>query len=219
MTKREIAAVLEEIAFLLELKGENPFKVKAYSTGARVIESLPEEPAVLQQKGLLRNVKGIGQTLEGTITELVTIGRSTLHQELLAAFPASLLEMAAIHGLGPKKIKAIYDQLGISSVGELEYACIENRLVGLQGFGQKTQEKILAGIRQYKRRQGFHLYANVIEEAESILAAVRGTSGVAYADHAGEIRRRLEVVQSLSFVATGSSPKAVIDALQSVLDV
>ncbi len=219
MTKRDIAAVLEEIAFLLELKGENPFKVKAYATGARVIESLPEEPAVLVQKGLLRNVKGIGQTLEGTVTELVTTGRSTLHQELQAAFPASLLEMAAIPGLGPKKLKAIYDHLGISTVGELEYACIENRLVGLQGFGQKTQEKILAGIRQYKRRQGFHLYANVIEEAESILAAVLGASGVAQADHAGEIRRRLEVVQSLSFVATGSSPKAVMKALQTVPDV
>src|SRR5213596_3024942 len=219
MTKRDIAAVLEEIAFLLELKGENPFKVKAYATGARVIESLPEEPAVLVQKGLLRSVKGIGQTLEGTVTELVTTGRSALYEELRAAFPASLLEMAAIPGLGPKKLKAIYDQLGISTVGELEYACIENRLVGLQGFGQKTQEKILAGIRQYKRRQGFHLYANVIEEAESILAAVRGTPGVVRADHAGEIRRRLEVVQSLSFVATWSSPKAVMKALQTVPDV
>ena len=219
MTKRDIAAVLEEIAFLLELKGENPFKVKAYATGARVIESLPEEPAVLVQKGLLRNVKGIGQTLEGTVTELVTTGRSTLHQELQAAFPASLLEMSAIPGLGPKKLKAIYEQLGVSSVGELEYACVENRLVGLPGFGAKTQEKILAGIRQFKRHQGFHLYANVIEEAESILAAVLGASGVSQADHAGEIRRRLEVVQSLSFVAAGSSPKAVMDALQSVLDV
>src|SRR5437867_11519078 len=219
MTKRDIAAVLEEIAFLLELKGENPFKVKAYATGARVIESLPEEPAVLVQKGLLRNVKGIGQTLEGTVTELVTTGRSTLHQELQAAFPASLLEMSAIPGLGPKKLKAIYEQLGVSSVGELEYACGENRLVGLPGFGAKTQEKILAGIRQFKRHQGFHLYANVIEEAESILAAVLGASGVSQADHAGEIRRRLEVVQSLSFVAAGSSPKAVMDALQAVLDV
>jgi DNA polymerase (family 10) len=219
MTKREIAAVLEEIGFLLELKGENPFKVKAYATGARVIESLPEEPAVLVQKGILRNVKGIGQTLEGTVTELVTTGRSTIHQELKASFPTSLLEMVAIPGLGPKKIKAIYDQLGIGSVGELEYACIENRLVGLQGFGQKTQEKILAGIRQYKRRQGFHLYANVIEEAESILAAVRGTAGVLHTDHAGEIRRRLEVVQSIAVVVAGGEPWDLVEALAGVPDV
>src|SRR5439155_25096991 len=219
MTKREIAAVLEEIAFLLELKGENPFKVKAYATGARVIESLPEEPVALVQKGLLRNVKGIGQTLEGTVTELVTTGRSALHQELRAAFPASLLEMTVIPGLGPKKLKAIYDHLGISTVGELEYACIENRLVGLQGFGQKTQEKILAGIRQYKRRQGFHLYASVIGEAEGILAAIHGAPGAVRADYAGEIRRRLEVVQGLSFLAAGPSPKALMKALQSVPDV
>src|SRR5437867_11986776 len=125
MTKRDIAAVLEEIAFLLELKGENPFKVKAYATGARVIESLPEEPAVLVQKGLLRNVKGIGQTLEGTVTELVTTGRSTLHQELQATFPPSLLEMLAIPGLGPQKLQAIYEARGVSSWGQREYACSE----------------------------------------------------------------------------------------------
>src|SRR5438445_12191039 len=219
MTKRDIAAVLEEIAFLLELKGENPFKVKAYATGARVIESLPEEPAVLVQKGILRNVKGIGQTLEGTVTELVTTGRSTVYEELKAAFPASLLDMATIPGLGPKKLKAIYDQLGSSTDGELEYACIENRLVGLPGFGQKTQEKILAGIRQYKRRQGFHLYANVIEEAESILTALRGAPGVVRADHAGEIRRRCEVVQSIMLVVAGGQPQSLLDALRAVPEV
>src|SRR6266571_3259273 len=219
MTKRDIAAVLEEIAFLLELKGENPFKVKAYATGARVIESLPEEPAVLVQKGLLRNVKGIGQTLEGTVTELVTTGRSTVHQELQAAFPASLLDMAAIPGLGPKKLKMIYEQLGVSSVGELEYACVENRLVGLPGFGAKTHEKILAGIRQFKRHQGFHLYANVIGEADLILEAIRGASGMVRADLAGELCRRLEVVQSIALVVAGPQPKVLEAALRSVPDV
>lgn len=219
MNKREIAAVLEEIAFLLELKGENLFKVKAYSTGARVIESLPEEPAVLVQKGILRNIKGIGEGLAGTVTELVTTGASTLHKDLKAAFPAGVLEMTAVPGLGPKKIRAIYEQLGVGSVGELEYACIENRLVGLPGFGQKTQEKILAGIRQFKRHQGFHLYANVVEEAESILAAVRGAPGVWCADLAGEIRRRLEVVQALAFVAAGGQPQDLLNALRRVPEV
>jgi len=219
MTKREIAAILEEIAFLLELKGENPFKVKAYSTGARVIESLPEEPAVLVQKGILRNVKGIGEGLAGTVTELVTTGTSTLYRELKASFPDSLLEMGGIPGLGPKKIKAVYENLGVASVGELEYACIENRLVGLQGFGQKTQEKILAGIRQFKRRQGFHLYANVIDEADLILEAVRGARDVVRADLAGELRRRIEVVQNIVLVAASSQPHALEKALRSVPDV
>jgi len=219
MTKREIAAILEEIAFLLELKGENPFKVKAYSTGARVIESLPEEPAVLVQKGILRNVKGIGEGLAGTVTELVTTGTSTLYRELKASFPDSILEMGGIPGLGPKKIKAVYENLGVASVGELEYACIENRLVGLQGFGQKTQEKILAGIRQFKRRQGFHLYANVIDEADLILEAVRGAPGVVRAELAGELRRRIEVVQHIVLVAASSQPNALEKALRSVPNV
>ncbi len=219
MNKRDIAAVLEEIAFFLELKGENPFKVKAYSTGARVIESLPEEPAVLVQKGILRNVKGIGEGLAGAVTELVTTGASTLHKELKASFPAGVMEMTAVPGLGSKKIKAIYEQLSVGSVGELEYACIENHLVGLPGFGQKTQEKILAGIRQFKRHQGFHLFANVIEEADCILEAVRGAAGAIRANHAGEIRRRLEVIQNITLVVAGSQPQALAEALQSVPDV
>jgi DNA polymerase (family 10) len=219
MDKREIAAVLEEIAFLLELKGENPFKVKAYATGARVIESLPEEPAVLAQKGILRNVKGIGEGLAGAVTELVTTGASTLHRELKASFPDSVIEMAEVPGLGPKKIKAIYENLGIGSVGELEYACIENRLVGLPGFGQKTQEKILAGIRQFKRHQGFHLYANVVGEADLILEAIRSARGVVHADLAGEFRRLLEVVQNIAFVVAGPQPKVLEAALRSVPDV
>jgi DNA polymerase (family 10) len=219
MNKREIAAVLEEIAFLLELKGENPFKIKAYAGGARVIESLPEEPAVLVQKGILRNVKGIGEGLAGTVTELVTQGVSSVHQELKASFPTGLMEMVAIPGLGPKKIKAVHEQLGVGSVGELEYACVENRLVSLPGFGQKTQEKILAGIRQYKRRQGFHLYANVIEEADLLLDVLHHAPGVVAADHAGEIRRRVEVVQSFPFVVAGGEPQALMQALRSVPDV
>jgi len=219
MNKREIAAVLEEIAFFLELKGENPFKIKAYATGARVIESLPEEPSVLVQKGILRNVKGIGEGLAGAVTELVTTGASTLHKELKASFPAGVMEMTAVPGLGPKKIRAIYENLNVGSVGELEYACIENRLVGLPGFGQKTQEKILAGIHQFKRRQGFHLYANVIEEAESILGAVRTAPGVLRADLAGEIRRRLEVIQNITLVVAGSQPRALVQAVHSVPDV
>jgi DNA polymerase (family 10) len=219
MNKREIADVLDEIAFLLELKGENPFKVKAYAAGARVIESLPEEPAVLVQKGILRNVKGIGEGLAGAVTELVKTGASTLHKDLKAAFPAGVMEMGGVPGLGPKKIRAIYESLGVGSVGELEYACIENRLVGLPGFGQKTQEKILAGIRQFKRHQGFHLYANVVEEAESILAAVREAPGVGCADLAGEIRRRLEVVQALAFVAAGGRLQDLLNALRRVPEV
>lgn len=171
---------------------------------------------MLVQKGILRNVKGIGEGLAVVVTELVATGRSSSHEELKVSFPAGVMEMAGVPGLGPKKIKAIHEQLGVGSVGELEYACIENRLVGLPGFGQKTQEKILAGIRQFKRRQGFHLFANVVEEARSLLEAVRAMPGVVQADLSGEIRRLAEVVQSHTLVAAGPQPKAVVEALQSL---
>src|SRR2546425_2579189 len=219
MDKREISRIFEEIGLLLELKGESPFKSRAYYNAARTIETLTEDISELVASGRIREVRGIGEALAGKLAELVGTGRLGYYEELKRSVPEGLLEMTAIPGLGPKKIAAVWNQLGITTVGELEYACIENRLVGLPGFGQKTQEKILAGIRQYKRRQGFHLYANVVEEAESILAAVRGTPGVLRANHAGEIRRRGEVVPSIAVVVAGGEPWDLVEALAGVPDV
>src|ERR1700693_6085468 len=147
MTKYEIAAILDEIAFLLELKGENPFKARAYRRGGGVLQAIVEEPAALLAERKLDEVKGIGLTLAATVEELVTGGSCQLHVELLKLFPRGLLELAGVPGLGPKKLKVIHDRLGVSSLGELQYACIENQLVDLPGFGRKVQERILTGIR------------------------------------------------------------------------
>ena len=216
MTKREIASVLEEIAFLLELKGENPFKLKAYSNAARVIQTLMEEPAVLVEKRMLSTIKGIGPSLAATVTELVTRGSATLHSDLKAQFPVGLMELAGLPGLGPKKMRVLYEKLGISSLGELQYACVENRLVDLPGFGLKSQEKILAGIRQSRRAQGYYLYATVLSEAQRLLEAIRGMPGLWAADLAGEFRRRTEVIQGLVLVAAGVQSEAVVETLKSL---
>ncbi|TLY37634.1 MAG: DNA polymerase/3'-5' exonuclease PolX [Nitrospirae bacterium] len=219
MTKAAIADILQEIALLLEIKGENPFKAKAYSAAARAVETLPDDPAVLLEKGELQNVKGIGEGISATVRELITSGTSSLHAELQELFPSGLMELADVPGLGAKKIKVIYERLGISTVGELQYACIENRLVDLPGFGLKTQEKILAGLRQYHRNQGFHLYKNVIEDAERILQTVRDTPGVSEAELAGEFRRRMEVIQDISIVMTGGEPTLLMERLAGIKDV
>src|SRR5438552_1950316 len=219
MTKAAIADILQEVAFLLELKGENPFKAKAYSAAARAVETLPDDPAVLLEKGELQNVKGIGEGISATVRELITSGTSSLHAELQELFPSGLMELADVPGLGAKKIKVIYERLGISTVGELQYACIENRLVDLPGFGLKTQEKILAGLRQYHRNQGFHLYKNVIEDAERILQTVRDTPGVSEAELAGEFRRRMEVILDISIVMTGGEPTLLMERLAGIKDV
>src|SRR3989442_13656980 len=124
--------------------------------------------------------------------------------------------MGAIPGVGPKKIAAVWNQLGITTVGELEYACIENRLVGLPGFGQKTQDKIRQGIQQLKRRRGFHLYATVIGEAERLVGAIRQATGGGGAGLVGALRRRLEGVPTILGLAGAGRPHSALRGLPPV---
>ena len=216
MDKREIGKVLEEIGLLLELKGENPFKSNAYYNAARTIESLTEDVTELIASGGIRNLKGIGPALAEKLAELVGTGRLTYYEELKQSVAQGLLEMTAIPGMGPKKIAAVWEKLGITTMGELEYACVENRLVSLPGFGQKTQDKIRQGIQQLKRRRGFHLYANVIGEAERIVEVIRHSAGVRSAVLVGELRRRLEVVRTISVLVGADRPQSVLDGLQRI---
>src|SRR4030067_237762 len=118
--------------------------------------------------------------------------------------------MLRISGLGPKKIKTLYDALDIKTVGELEYACLENRLVELQGFGQKTQEKILQGIQQIKKYQGRYLYGEVIESAEALLKKLLSHPKVFRGNLAGSLRRRMEVVRNINLVVSPSQPQGVL---------
>ncbi len=216
MDKHLIARVLEEIGLLLELKGESPFKSNAYSNAARTIEALNEDVAQLVASGKIRELKGIGEALAAKLAELVGTGRLGYYEELKKSVPAGLIEMTAIAGMGPKKIKAVWEQLGVTSVGELEYACIENRLVGLPGFGEKTQEKIRQGILQLKKRRGFHLYANVIGEAEGVVAALRSVKGVRRVELVGDVRRRMEIIRDLALLVEGEGVAAVEAALRRV---
>jgi DNA polymerase (family 10) len=148
----------------------------------------------------LRRIKGIGEALNKKITELVTTGSLPYYEELKAAFPAGLREMVRIPHLGPKKVKALYEKLGITTIGELEYACHENRLKDLPGFGAKTQENILQGIELLKRYQGRFLYGDVAALAEEFTRSVAGVKGVLKASLAGSMRRRNEVVKDLDLV-------------------
>ena len=147
MTKNEIAEVLAEIGTLLELKGENPFKVRAYQTGARALEAIEEaELGRLIAEAKLETVKGIGEALAQKITELHTTGRLGFFDKLKASIEPGLEEMLQIPGLGPKKIRALHTKLGVASIADLTKACTDGRVAELEGFGEKTKEKILAGI-------------------------------------------------------------------------
>ena len=143
MDKKEIVRILEEISILLDLKGENPFKSRAYSNAARVIESQNEDVVTLIKSGEISNIKGVGKAISEKLTILVNEKRLPYYESLKKETPPGLFDMLKIPGMGPKKVKAVYETLNISTVGELEYACKENRLRDLPGFGQKSQDKFL----------------------------------------------------------------------------
>ncbi len=212
MTKSEIAGVLTDIGTLLELKGENPFKVRAYQTGARTVESLGEEE--LQQRiegGTLEDVKGIGEALAQKITELQTTGRLEFFEKLRASVPAGLVEMLQIPGVGPKKIKVLHEKLGVDSIASLQDACVAGKVAVLEGFGEKTQEKILEGIRNREKYGRRHLWIEAHEVADPILAGLRKLPQVLQAESCGSLRRRMETVGDLDFLVATSEPKPVTD--------
>ncbi len=178
MDKKEIIHVLEEISSLLELKGEDKFKISAYSRAARSIAQTTSDVVELVRKGEARNIAGVGDALSKKLTELVETGRLSFLEELRGSFPPGLLELFEIDGLGPNKIRALHDQLDIKSISELEYACNENRLVTLKGFGKKTQDKVLAAIRQLKANSEYHLLDISHETALHIAGELEKLSGV-----------------------------------------
>ena len=139
MDKKDVSRILNEIGVLLELRGENHFKIRAYFNGARAIETLQEDIQTLVKENRLQEIKGIGKGLQENIIELINTGGLEYYEELKDSVPEGLFEILKIPGLGPKKVKVLYEELDIKTIGELEYACLENRLLSLKGFGNKTQ--------------------------------------------------------------------------------
>jgi DNA polymerase (family 10) len=212
MTKNEIAGVLAEIGMLLELKGENPFKVRAYSAGARAIEALEgEDFEKLVAEGTLQSVKGIGEALASKIAELHSTGRLEFLDRLKASIEPGLVEMLRIPGLGPKKIAALRRELAVTSIPELEKACRDGRVAALAGFGEKTQEKLLAGIANREAYSRRHHWWDAAEVAEPILAALRALPQVERAETAGSLRRGLETVGDLDFIVAAEDGGLVVE--------
>jgi DNA polymerase (family 10) len=217
MDKKEVAAVLEEIALLLDLAGENPFKVRAYEAGARAVLTFPGDLDAAWRSGELAQVKGIGKSLAGVIGELLTRGEAGLHRQLRDQTPPGLLELLQVPGLGPKKARMLVDELHITSLGELEYACRENRLAALPGFGAKSQEKIQAGLASLKRYAGLFRLGDLLPLAESLAAHWRNVPGLLRVEVAGPVRRRLEVAGSIDVAAATEHPERVLAELEKVL--
>ena len=212
MTKADIAAVLTDIATLMELKGENPFKTRAYQAGARIVEAMPEEEIARRiAEGTLDEVKGIGEALAQKIGELHTTGALGFHAKLKASVPAGLVELLQIPGVGPKKIRTLQALLGVDTIAKLQAACASGAVAALEGFGEKSQEKILEGIRNREKYGRRHLWFEAWATAEPILAGLRALPQVLRAEHAGSLRRRMETVGDLDFLVATDDPKPVTD--------
>ncbi len=209
MTKAQIAEVLQEIATLLELKGENPFKIRAYANAARSLETFGGSLPDLQDEEALAKIPGIGKSIAEKIKELAASGSLKYLEELRAEFPAAILELFSISGLGAKKIKALYEKLHISSIEQLQKACEAGRVAELPGFGETTQTKICQAIAQRAKHSGSFQFGQIANEAETLKSDLAAHPDALHVDVAGSYRRRREIVRDVDLVVATKKPDAI----------
>ena len=212
MDKDQIAEILSEIGVLLELKGENPFKSRAYANAARTLEVLSEPIDRIIADDRLGTIKGIGEALQEKITTLAKTGKLPYYEDLKKSIPAGLLEVIQIPGVGPKKAKTLYEKLGVKSVADLEAACAAAKVALLEGFGEKTQAKILEGITFRRTYAARHLLADAIQASEPVLELLRQHPDVVRCSTAGSLRRWRETIGDIDLLASSKKPAKVIEA-------
>ena len=216
MEKDQVIDILQEIGVLLELKGENPFKTRAYANAARILEALSAPLKQLIEEKRLGQIKGIGEALEQKITELVQTGRLKYYEDLKASIPAGLVEMLEISGLGPKKIQALNKKLAIDSIESLEAACHAGKVADLDGFGEKTQENILEGIQRRRLYATKFLLVDALVSADPLLEALRNCECVTRCSTAGSLRRFKEIIGDIDLLASSREPRQVIEYFVSL---
>ena len=212
MDKAAVADTLEKIATLLELKGENPFKIRAYTNAARSLETFGGNAADLGNDETLGKIPGIGKGIALVIKELVETGSSKLFEELRGEYPADIMELFSLPGLGAKKIKALYEQLEISSIAQLKEACESDRVAKLPGFGKTTQEKLCRSIADRAKHVGSFQLGQIAADAETLLDDLRRLDAALHVCIAGSYRRRKEIVRDLDFIVATSAPAEVTSA-------
>lgn len=216
-TKSSVVAVLEQVGVLLELDGANPFRVRAYQNGSRALASMEDDLLTVVQEGRLVDVKGIGKGISGLVSEAVLEGTWGDLDDLYAKIPPGLLEIVGIPGLGPKRARVMYEELGVDSVEALKAACEMGHIAPLSGFGEKSQQKYLEGIELLRRYQGRSRMDVGLIFGRALEARVAAIPGVTRAQLAGSARRRRETIGDLDIVAAAepADHDSVIEAILS----
>lgn len=210
MKNAEIAEVFSEIATLLSIKGEDIFRIRTYERVAETVLNLTEEIGVIRDRGELRSIPGIGASIGGKIEELLDSGKCAYHQELLAEFPPTVLDMLRIPGVGPKTVKLLLEEEGISSVEQLEQAASAGVLRHLKGMGEKSEQDILRGLahlREYRERTNLGLAWGI---AQQIMGSLREQAPVTQIEAAGSLRRMKETIGDIDILVTSDAPETVM---------
>jgi DNA polymerase (family 10) len=216
MDKHQVAAILDEIGTLLELQGESPFRCNAYHNGAQAIEQLEEDLATVVREGRLGSIRGIGETLREKITTLVTTGRLPFYEELRQKTPPGLLDMLRIQGLGPKRVKLLYDQLGIDTLDKLAQACESGQVAKLKGMGEKTQQKILEGIQLLRQMSSRVRLDEALTLANRLIEGLRTAPGIVRMEVCGSLRRRRETIKDIDILISSETPEPIMDRFVSL---
>jgi DNA polymerase (family 10) len=209
----EIARILEEVADVLEIQNENPFRIRAYRNAVRAVESLTVPlRRMIEQKIPLTTLSGIGKEMERHILEMEATGTLEFRDRLLAEYPRSLIDLMRLPGLGPKKAKRLWEELQIGSIEELEEAAQAGRIAAVSGFGAKTQERILQGIQDFRQHSSRFLLPEAERHVEPLVAFLRAVPEVERLEVAGSYRRRRETVGDIDLLAVASHPGPVMEA-------
>lgn len=213
MTNKAIARILKETGTLVELSGGNAFRARAFQRAARRIDGLDEPVTRLADEGRLTDVDGIGKGLRDQIEEILQGGTFDLREELLAGLPDGLPDVLRVKGLGTKRVRQIWQELGVTSLDQLEEAARSGQLATLDGFGKKTQEKVLTNVRQLRRYMKSRHYRDAFQASEELLASLRQHDAVARAETTGRLRRKWETIDRVVLLVASDRPGAVATAL------
>ncbi len=215
LTAKELALALEEIATLLELKGENPFKIRAYTAAARTLSALTMPLSDFIDAIAAHQVKGFGPAITEKVTILYQTGSLPYLEELRGGFPTEIRQLLQVPGLGAKKVKILFDELKIASIADLERACNENKVAALKGFGDKTQQKILQGITQFRNFSDQYLLIDARNVGLAVLERLQSSGLATKVELAGSLRRSKEVVRDIDLLAASKTPKKLMELFVS----
>ncbi len=219
VSKADVARALRDVAAMLEITGDNPFRIRAFENGSAAIEDLSDDLQKLVESGELLEVRGIGKSIFADVKSMLETGTFDEYEKLRKKVPAGVLEMLRVTGMGPKKVKAVYDKLGVKSVDELEQAGRDGKLAVLPGFGEKTQLNILNAVARYRKYSQRFLYSVAFDEASAILGAVRAVKGVEHAVIGGSLRRFKETIGDIDILATAEHADPVMDVFTTLPNV